>query len=190
MGMRARVGEGHSVSPIGPPRTTRPNLRIGARSRILLEPACDLETRFESNSQSPAYRHVLLKSTLSEDTLTQGNARLLGSVVETAFVREVAVGEKSRLRSLTSSHNVSAFLFCSSWIAFISLRKVRGMIVFFPFLKFRIAHLATLDCRERSLVENCFASVRICSRYFGSTTLSYSRQVSSAGSNAPASAIM
>src|SRR5213079_113018 len=42
-----------------------------------------------------------------------------------------------------------------------------------------MAHSATLDWRGRSLVENCFASVRISSRYFASTTLSYSRNVSS-----------
>jgi 2-methylisocitrate lyase-like PEP mutase family enzyme len=34
-------------------------------------------------------------------------------------------------------------------------------MTFFPFLKRLIAHSATLDRRERSLVENCFASARI-----------------------------
>jgi len=52
----------------------------------------------------------------------------------------------------------------------------------FPFLKCLIAHLATLDFRERSLVENCFAWDRVSSRYFASTTLSYSRKVSCVGS--------
>ena len=79
-----------------------------------------------------------------------------------------------------------AFLFCRAWIAFVSFRKVRGLMTFFPFLKFRIAHSATLDRRERSFVENCFACARISSRYFSSTTLLYSRHVSSAGSSAPA----
>jgi hypothetical protein len=58
-------------------------------------------------------------------------------------------------------------------------------MVFFPFLKFLIAHSASLDWRDRRLVENCFASDRICSRYFGSTTLSYSRNVSWVASKAP-----
>src|SRR4051794_10733626 len=82
------------------------------------------------------------------------------------------------------------FLFCKSWIALVSFRKVRVLMVFFPFLKFRIAHSATLDWRERSLVENSLASARTSSRYFGSTTLAYSRKVLSSGSWAPASAIM
>lgn len=46
-------------------------------------------------------------------------------------------------------------------MARVSFRKVRGLIVFFPFLKLMIAHLATPDWRESSLLENCFASVRI-----------------------------
>ena len=58
----------------------------------------------------------------------------------------------------------------------------------FPFLKFLIVHSASLDRRARRFVENSFASARIWSRYFGSTTLSYSREVSSAGSRSPASA--
>lgn len=62
--------------------------------------------------------------------------------------------------------------------------------MFFPFLKFLIAHSATLDLRERNFVENCLAAARISSRYFGSTTLSYSRKVSSIGSKFPASAII
>src|SRR5437763_16766438 len=82
------------------------------------------------------------------------------------------------------------FLFCRSWIALTSFRRERGLIVFFPFLKLLIAHSASLDWRERRLVENSFASARICSRYFASTTLSYSRKVSSVGSTIPASAIM
>src|SRR5579864_2315568 len=61
-------------------------------------------------------------------------------------------------------------------------------MVFLPFLKFMTADLATPDLRESSLLENCFASVRIWSRYLGSTTLSYSREVSTAGSRTPASA--
>jgi hypothetical protein len=48
------------------------------------------------------------------------------------------------------------------------------------------AHSATRDCRDRSLVENSLACARISSKYFGSTTLSYSREVSSAGSRSPA----
>jgi hypothetical protein len=55
-------------------------------------------------------------------------------------------------------------------MAFVSFRKVRGLIVFLPFLNFRIAHSATLDWRDRSLVENSLACARISSRYFGSTT--------------------
>src|SRR5579864_9667616 len=81
-------------------------------------------------------------------------------------------------------------LFSRSWIALFSFRRVRGLIVFFPFLKFLIAHSATLALRERSLVENCLAPARISSRYFGSTTLSYSRNVSFVGSRTPASVIM
>ena len=79
---------------------------------------------------------------------------------------------------------------CRSWMAFVSFRKVRGLIVFFPFLKFH-------DCapgnsglaREqlgRKLLRFCPDLIQI----FRSTTLSYSRQVSSAGSSAPASANM
>src|SRR5450755_1506249 len=94
------------------------------------------------------------------------------------------------LHSLTRSHKFPDFLFCKSWIALVSLRRVRGLMVFFPFLKLLMAHSATLDRRERSFVENCFASARISSRYFASTTLSYSRNVSWVGSRAPASAIM
>jgi hypothetical protein len=74
------------------------------------------------------------------------------------------------------SHNFSGLLSCRSWTAFVSLRKVRGLIVFVPFLKFIVADLATRDRRESSLLETCFASVLIWSRYFGSTTLSYSRE--------------
>jgi hypothetical protein len=46
-------------------------------------------------------------------------------------------------------------------MAFVSFRKVRGLIVFFPFLKFIIAQLAISDWRESSLSENCLASARI-----------------------------
>src|SRR6476661_235378 len=81
-------------------------------------------------------------------------------------------------------------LFCRSWIALFSFRRVRGLIVFFPFLKLLIAHSATRDLRERNLVENCLAPVRVSSRYFGSTNLSYSRNVSFVGSRTPASDIM
>jgi hypothetical protein len=52
-------------------------------------------------------------------------------------------------------------LFCRSWIALVSFRKVRSLMVFLPFLKFMIADLATPDRRESSLLENCFASLRI-----------------------------
>ena len=52
-------------------------------------------------------------------------------------------------------------LFCRPWIAFVSFRRVSGLIVFFPFLKCLIAHSATVDWRERSFVENCFACARI-----------------------------
>jgi hypothetical protein len=45
--------------------------------------------------------------------------------------------------------------------AFVSFREVRGLIVFFPFLKFIIAHLAIPDWRESSLSETCLASDRI-----------------------------
>src|SRR5439155_14427633 len=77
-----------------------------------------------------------------------------------------------------------------TWIALTSFRRERGLIVFFPFLKLLIAHSASLDWRERRLVENSFASARICSRYFASTTLSSSRKVSSVGSRTPASVII
>ena len=70
------------------------------------------------------------------------------------------------------------------------LSERAGLEDVFPFLKRLMAHSATLDRRERSLVENCFASARISSKYFASTTLWYSRNVSSAGSRAPALAIM
>jgi hypothetical protein len=53
------------------------------------------------------------------------------------------------------------FLFCRSWMALVSFRKVRGLMVFHPFLKFMIAHLAAPDRRASSLLENCFASARI-----------------------------
>ena len=56
----------------------------------------------------------------------------------------------------------------------------------FPFLEFLIVHSVTRDCRKRSLVENCFARPRISSKYFASTTLSYSRKVPSTGSRVPA----
>jgi hypothetical protein len=46
-------------------------------------------------------------------------------------------------------------------MAFISFSKVRALMLFLPFLKFMIADLATPDWRERRLLENCFASVRI-----------------------------
>src|SRR5215831_14714968 len=75
-------------------------------------------------------------------------------------------------------------------MAIVSFRRVRGLMAFFPFLKCLIAHLATLDCRERRLVENCFAFARISSRNLASTTLSYPGNVSCLGSRAPASAIM
>jgi hypothetical protein len=34
-------------------------------------------------------------------------------------------------------------LFCSSRIAFVTFRKVSGLMVFLPFLNFRIAHFIT-----------------------------------------------
>src|SRR5690348_11628395 len=77
-----------------------------------------------------------------------------------------------------ASFQLFMFLVCRSWIAFISFLNERGLIAFLPFLKLRIEHSASLAWRERRLVENCFASARICSRYFGSTILSYSRKVS------------
>jgi hypothetical protein len=46
-------------------------------------------------------------------------------------------------------------------MAFVSFRKVRGLMVFLPFLKFMIADLATPDWRQRRLLENCCASARI-----------------------------
>jgi hypothetical protein len=52
---------------------------------------------------------------------------------------------------------------------FISFRRLRGLIVFFPYLKLLMAHSATVDWRERSFVENCFACARSSSRYFAST---------------------
>jgi len=51
-----------------------------------------------------------------------------------------------------------------AWIAFISFRNVRGLMVFLPFLKFMIALLATPDLRESTLLENCFACARIWSK--------------------------
>ena len=45
-------------------------------------------------------------------------------------------------------------------MAFVSFRKVRGLIVFLPFLKLMIADRATPDWRERRLVENFVASAR------------------------------
>jgi len=36
-------------------------------------------------------------------------------------------------------------MFCNLWMAVVSFRKVRGLIVFLPFLKFMIADLATSD---------------------------------------------
>jgi len=40
-------------------------------------------------------------------------------------------------------------LFCRLWMAFVSFRKVRGLIVFLPLLKFMIADLAIPDwCQE------------------------------------------
>ena len=91
---------------------------------------------------------------------------------------------------LLSDFSMGNSPFCKSWIARVSLRRERGLIEFFPFLKFRIAHSATQDVRERSLVENCLACTRMSSRYFASTTLSYSRNVSSNGFRASASAII
>ena len=78
------------------------------------------------------------------------------------------------------------FLFCKSWMALINFRRERGLTVFFPFLNILIVCSASLAWRDRRFVENCFASARTSSRYFGSTTLSYSRKVSSAGSSSPA----
>jgi len=52
-------------------------------------------------------------------------------------------------------------LFCRRCMAFVSFRKVRGLIVFLPFLKFMIADLGTPDWSERRLLENSFASPRI-----------------------------
>src|ERR1039457_1391826 len=77
---------------------------------------------------------------------------------------------KHPLCSFTSSHTLFCFLFCRSRMAFVSFRKVRVLIVFFPLLKLIIAHLATPDWRERRLVENCFPAARISPKYFASTT--------------------
>jgi hypothetical protein len=37
--------------------------------------------------------------------------------------------------SQTILRSIFTLLFCSSWIAFVSFRKVRGLMVFLPFLK-------------------------------------------------------
>jgi hypothetical protein len=60
-----------------------------------------------------------------------------------------------------------ARLFCRSWMALVSFRRERALIVFLPFLKFRIAHSASPVLRERPFVVNSFAAVRISSRYSG-----------------------
>ena len=98
----------------------------------------------------------------------------------------VIVVETIRLIDSNSSNIFSS----SMRYARVSFRKVSGLIALLPFLKFMIADLATPDWRERPLLENIFDCVRISSRYFASTILSYSRHVSSAGSTAPASASM
>src|SRR5204863_2613016 len=100
-----------------------------------------------------------------------------------------------RLRTVTCAAStrdfqVFIFLFCRSWIALVSFRRERARMVFLPFLKFLMAHSARPDLRERRFVGNSFACARISSRYFRSTTRSYSRQVSSVGSRTPASAII
>jgi len=46
-------------------------------------------------------------------------------------------------------------------MAIVSFRKVRGLRLSLPFLKFMIADPATPDWLESNLLENCFASVRI-----------------------------
>ena len=45
----------------------------------------------------------------------------------------------------------TSVLFYRSWMTLVSFRKVRGLMVFLPFLKLMIAHLATPDWRERRL---------------------------------------
>jgi hypothetical protein len=84
------------------------------------------------------------------------------------------------LTALPASPQFFMILFCRSWIATISFRSEPGLMLPFPFLKFRIVHSPSLDRRARRFVENSFACARISSRYFGSSTLAYSRQVSSA----------
>ena len=44
------------------------------------------------------------------------------------------------------------FLFCRLWIAFVSFRKVRGLMVFFPFLKFMIAHSGNSGLAREQLI--------------------------------------
>jgi hypothetical protein len=50
-----------------------------------------------------------------------------------------------------------------SWIARVNFCRVSVLMLLFPFLKFRIAYSATLDWRDKSLVENRFAWARIVS---------------------------
>ena len=56
-------------------------------------------------------------------------------------------------------------------MAVVSLRRLRGLMVFFPFLKLLMAHSAAPDLRARSFVEKCFAAARTSSRYLASATL-------------------
>jgi len=59
--------------------------------------------------------------------------------------------------SLVTLFDLHGVCFARSYIARVSFRRVPALIVFLPFLNFRIAHSATLDLRESSFVENCFA---------------------------------
>src|SRR5262249_7412737 len=49
---------------------------------------------------------------------------------------------KTRPAGLRAELQFFIFLFCSSWMGITSFRSVRGLIVFSPFLKCLIAHLA------------------------------------------------
>jgi hypothetical protein len=76
------------------------------------------------------------------------------------ITRKLFVNSKQSKSRTRVNISITHALFCKAWMAIVSFRKVRGLIVFLPFLKLLIALLATPDSQERRLLENCFACVR------------------------------
>jgi len=94
-------------------------------------------------------------------SLSKIEAGLCVNILILSYSRRQGASPRIGPDRLKLSFQFCKFLFRRTWIAFVSFRNVRGLMVFLPFLKFMIAERAIPDLRDSSLLENCFAWVRI-----------------------------